>query len=245
MQGSTLIAHRGARLVSRESLRSLPAPVSLGPRHRPIPHADLVETVLAEAEVRSLTVTKEQYALGRHDAALFGILDFSRKLDGGEAGFSLGFRSSQDQSLALLGRAGVRVFVCDNLALSGDTFAFQRRHTLRIDVEATVRAGFDRYERHSETLTAHVSRLRETAVSDTRAKEIVYDALAQKVVPARLLPEIHANYFEESDERPDCRSRTLWGLHNAFTRALRGLSPARTWSASRDLGRLFGLTAAA
>ncbi len=82
-------------------------------------------------------------------------------------------------------------------------------------------------------------------MTDTRAKEVIYDAVAQDVVPARLLPKIHGFYFRPTDERPDCQPRTLWGLHNAFTRALQELKEARAWKASSDLGRLFGLVSAA
>ncbi len=112
MEGSILLTHCGAGQVTREALAALPVPIAMGPRHRPIPHATLVEAIRAEATARGLAITKEQYALTHDGAALFGVLDFGRRLDE-EAGFSLGFRSSQDQTLALLGRAGLRVFVCD------------------------------------------------------------------------------------------------------------------------------------
>ena len=171
------------------------------------------------------------------------MLDFTRCLDR-EAGFSLGFRSSQDQSLALLGRAGLRVFVCDNLALSGSSFAFQRRHTTRLDLELIVRVGFDRYEQHAGVLAGQVARLRQEPVTASRAKEVIYDAVADDVIPARLLARVHQFYFDSSAERPDCQPRSLWGLHNAFTRALQELKPARAWKASSDLGRLFGLVSA-
>ena len=42
--------------------------------------------------------------------------------------------------------------------------------------------------------------------------------------------------------RPDCQPRTEWGLHNAFTRAMRDLTPLRQFGATQGLGRAFGLS---
>lgn len=239
---STLIAHVDAQKVTRASLAALPAPEALGPRHRPIPHEELVDAIHAEADSRCLRIAKEEFALGHGGATLFAVFDFSREMSAGETGFALGLRSSQDQSLALRGAAGARVFVCDNLALAGSVFAFNRKHTNRLDLAQTIRTGFDRYEQDASHLQSHIERLRADEIGDGRAKDVIYEALAQRVIPMRLFHDIHAAYFQPSEVRPDCAPRTLWGLHNAFTRALKRLSPQSAWSANVGLGRLFGLT---
>lgn len=238
--GSTLVAHCGARKVALAELEAMPEPAALGPRHRPLRHDVLVQTIRAEAGRRGFGIAKEEYAIGHQGASLFGVLDFRCVFDA-ESGFALGFRSSQDQSLALRGVAGARVFVCDNLALAGSSFAFRRKHTSGLAIDEAVRAGFDRYEQETTKLAGHIARLRETPVTDTRAKELIYDAVAGDVVPARLLRPVHSYYFDPADDRPDCAPRTLWGLHNSFTRAVQVLPPTRAWSASSDLGRLFGM----
>jgi hypothetical protein len=201
-----------------------------------------VDAIHAEAESRGLCISKEEFALGHGGAALFAVFDFSREMAAGESGFALGLRSSQDQSLALRGAAGARVFVCDNLALAGSVFAFNRKHTSRLDLALTIRAGFDRYEHDAAQLASDIGRLRAEEIAPGRAKQLIYDAIAQRAIPPRLFHQVHEGYFEPSQDRPDCAPRTLWGLHNAFTRALKKLSPPRAWSANVGLGRLFGLT---
>ena len=64
-------------------------------------------------------------------------------------------------------------------------------------------------------------------MTDARAKELIYDAVAADVVPARLLRPVHSYYFDRADDRPDCAPRSLWGLHNSFTRAVQVLPPTR------------------
>ena len=50
-------------------------------------------------------------------------------------------------------------------------------------------------------------------------------------------------YFHPTTDQPDCQPRTEWGLHNAFTRAMRDLTPLRQFGATQGLGRAFGLNA--
>jgi hypothetical protein len=40
----------------------------------------------------------------------------------------------------------------------------------------------------------------------------------------------------------DCQPRTAWGLHNAFTRAMKDLVPTSAFNRSVALGRAFGMT---
>jgi hypothetical protein len=233
---STLITQTGK--VTREELKLLRDPKPLGRRHGPVPHATVVEAIRGEAERRGLRIRREEYALGRGGATLFGIMDFEREWS--EGVFALGFRASQDQSLALRAVAGLRVLVCDNLALSGSVVAFRHRHTTRLDLGETIAHGFDRYETHAAALAATIDRLRTIEIDGTAAKEVIYDAVVEGVIPLRLLSTIHSLYFDPCDERPDCAPRTLWGLHNAFTRAFKGFGPERFWRAQAGLGRLFG-----
>ena len=236
---STLVAHRDAQNVTREDLARLPEPKALGPRHRPVSHLRLVEAIRGEAERRGLRVRREQYALGHGGATLFGVMDFDREWSDGA--FALGFRASQDQSLALRAAAGLRVLVCDNLALCGSVVAFWRRQTTRLNLSETVASGFDRYEVHAAGLAADVERLRGTELTDAEAKAVIYDAVTGRVIPLRLLSSVHSFYFDVCEERPDCSGRSLWGLHNAFTRSFKRLSPERCWKAHLGLAGLLGL----
>jgi hypothetical protein len=109
---ATLITHCGAQRVGREALRLLPAPEPLGSRHRPVPHAELVEAVQAEAMNRGLVVTREEYAVQREGALLFAVMDLAGEavqtpaLEARGRGAALGLRSSTNESFAISLLAG-------------------------------------------------------------------------------------------------------------------------------------------
>jgi hypothetical protein len=229
-----------SKLVQYNDLAALPVPAILGRHHKPIPHVALVDTILREADVRGYDIARQQYALGRKGAALFGVLDF---VGGDERGISFGFRSAQDQSLALRGVAGSRVFVCDNLALSGDTFVLSRKHTTGLDLIDAVRYGFDKFATQVADLGNQIALLESIGVTDSEAKLLIYEVFAAKLLPSRLFEDVNANYFAPKPEWTDVQPRTKWGVHNAITRAIHDLSPTRAFGATSALGRQFGLTA--
>jgi len=237
---STLSAHSPkfqSKLVTLDQIRTIPEPMALGSRHKPVHHARLIDTLLAEIAKRGMTVTREQYALARNQAALFGVLDFASLKTG--RGLSFGFRSSTDQLMAISGVAGTRVFVCDNMTMSGDMIAFRRKSTSGLDLTEVVGVGFDKFVEQAQVLDLQIEILELTAISDMDAKNRIFDVFNAGVLPLHLFTDVSRYYFKPSDEMTDCQPRTLWGLHNAMTRAARDLSPVRLFRASLELGRAF------
>lgn len=258
---STLSAHSPkfeSKLVSVDTLRALPTPLALGRHHKPVPHAVLVDTVHREIERRGYMVGREQLALGRNGAALFGVMDLVPTAFDlvpvnpntgvsvlATRGMSFGIRNATDGSLAIRAVAGTRVFVCDNLAMSGSMFALSRKNTTRLDLADAVATGFDRFLQHSSALSLEIARLQSTPMDDRQAKVLIYDVFASGILPYRLLPDVHRFYFNtDAVERPDCEPRSLWGLHNACTRAIQDLTPARLFGASIALGCHFDIDSA-
>lgn len=249
---STLCVHSGkvqAKHVTFDFLKALPEPAILGPHHKPVPHHVLIDGFRQEAANRNLVITREQFALGAKEAALFGVMDFevatSQALvpvESGPSGLSLGFRSANDLSLAIRAVAGARVFVCDNLALSGDMFAISRKHTQGLDLAAAITAGFDKFMDQAANLAVQIQSLNGRDLSDDEAKIAIYELFHQAVLPVKLFADVNTFYFEQSDERPDCLPRTAWGLHNAVTRAIKSLKPVPAFQRTVAVGKFFGLT---
>jgi hypothetical protein len=247
---STLIAHSPkfqSQLVNLEQLRQVPPPQSLGRNHKPVPHALLVDSIHTEIANRGLTIEREQYALGRKGAALFGVIDLVRYDNDSWAadhvrdgrGLALGFRNATDQSMAIRGVAGSHVFVCDNLALSGETFAFQHKNSRYLDLACAVATGFDRFMQQSRAFDIEVSRLQARELTDMCAKALIYDVFAAGIAPLHLFDDVNRFYFQPDADATDCQPRTAWGVHNAFTRAFRELSPTRLLGASSALSKQF------
>jgi hypothetical protein len=248
---STLIAGHNPKfnsmLTTLDALRLLPDPPALGVRHHPVPHAVLVDGLLREVQRRGYRTSRTQLALGAHGAALFGILDLVPTQEGSpvaheERVLSLGFRNATDQSLAIQGVAGAHVLVCDNLTLSGETFAFKRKNTTGLDLGDAIASGFDRFLHHAHLLDRQIERLSGTTLPDGPAKHVIFDVFNAHIVPLRLFDDVSRFYFHPSDDQPDCLPRTAWGLQNAFTRAMRDLTPLRRFGATQRLGRVFGLS---
>lgn len=241
-------------LTSFDGLRHLPEPVSLGKNHKPIPHTVLVEAIHQEIDRRGYTVQREQLALGKKGAALFGVIDIQPTVPvidvtGGQLtipegrGMSFGFRNSTDRSMAIRGVAGQRVFVCDNLSMSGDLFAISRKNTTGLDLGDAVARGFDKFLAHIGALNFEVARLESVYLTDNEAKCVIFDVFAAGIVPIRLFDDVERFYFRPTDEQTDCQPRNLWGVHNSFTRAVQDLTPTRLFSASVALGKQFQLKA--
>jgi hypothetical protein len=249
--GSTLIAHSSkmkARRVSFEDLAAMPTPQSMGIKHNPVPHATLVEGILEEISDRGFVPSKQQYAVSGNGQALFGVIDLAPVgtsglvADSVQQGLSIGFRNSVNQSMAIKAVAGTRVFVCDNLALSGDMIAMSRKNTTGLNLADELKAGFDKFCQQAELMATQVQELTGHALSNDEAKVIIFDAFAAKFLPVRLMDDVANFYFKASDATPDCQPRTMWGLHNSFTRALKALSPISAFEANLSLGKQFGLS---
>lgn len=240
MNGTLLYANTS--LVTREQLKSL-APPPATATWRPIAHYDLVQTIDRQLAVREITIAREQFALQRDGQRLFGILELMVPdlVSGQEFRFALGIRNSNDKSEAMTIVAGARVLVCDNLMLSGDLIALQRKHTAKFNLSADISIAVDRYREHLTTFNGQIDELKTSPLTDIGAKLMIFEAFDEQILPVRFFPAVARTYFAGTDF-PDVAPRTKWGLHNAFTRAIHQMAPAPAFSATTKLGRLFGLT---
>jgi hypothetical protein len=97
-----------------------------------------------ELERRGIHVAKEEYAIQRYGNYLFAALT-THWLDTGETTLAIAFRHWNDKTEVMKMYAGVRVFICDNMALSGDEIVMNRIHTTRFSPAAELTKAFDRY----------------------------------------------------------------------------------------------------
>ena len=238
--GSVLIAHTGATSVTLGDLRKMPDPKKLGRIHTPVRHDVFVDGLLSALMTRELEVEKSEFAVMRGGAKLFGVIDFASKDK--KIGACLGFRHGNDRSMRVRIVAGLRVFVCDNMMLSGDEVFMNRLHTNTFDILNESIAAVDRYLEVRGKIHDVMERMQDCKISVPRAKEIIYDAVVENdVLPLRLLPSVNEWYFKGDTE--DVKPRTVWGLHNAFTRTIKELPTlnqqmAASSAVTRELGKV-------
>jgi len=236
------LSHAHSQLVTRTDLMTMPAPAATL-TWKPIAHYDLVQAIDRQLAVRDIRIVGEQFAVQRGGLRLFGVLELEvpGREPSGEYRFALGVRTANDRSEALSIVAGAKVFVCDNLALSGDLIAIRRKHTAGFDLNADISRAIDRYQGHLEVFHRQLGDLMYRPLDDAQAKVMVFDAFAMEVLPVRFFPAVAETYFRPQPAMTDVAPRTCWGLHNAFTRAVRQMAPAPAFAATTRLGKFFGL----
>lgn len=238
---STLV-HANSTLVTREQLKYL-APPPATATWKPIAHYDLVQAIDRQLAVRDLRIVNEEFAVQRDGLRLFGVLEL--EVPGAEPSeqyrFAMGIRTANDRTEALSIVAGAKVFVCDNLALSGDLIAIRRKHTAGFDLNADISRAIDRYQRYLQVFHRKLGELTYHALDDAEAKVVIFEAFAMEILPVRFFPAVAHTYFHPEAAMTDVVPRTRWGLHNAFTRAIRQMAPAPAFQATTRLGKFFGL----
>lgn len=229
---STLIGY-GGRTIGREELALVPTPPATE-THRPIPHHEIVRALIETLGFRHIGVVHDEYAVSLDGMKMFGVLDLETQLDG--CRFAIGLRNSHDKSFRLSLTVGVRVFVCSNMAFSGDFQPVLAKHTKSFNLIDTLSIGVDRIQRNFEPMQRQVESWRQTQVTDAQAKLILYSAFVESKLdaPKSLLPDVHRLYFEP--ECPEFAPRTMWSLSNAFTSAFKRLDPVPQFKATAKLG---------
>lgn len=257
--------------LGRDALAGIKTPPPRSSRHLPVPHIDLLQVLDESLGNHGFVIGREQVTtLGRGQEQLFGTLDIfqrsrlpqdfderdiERIVSKSEQVFSIGFRSGNDGTASISLIVGRTVVVCSNGLFSGDAIVLKRRHTTGLRLQREVDLGVERAIEHQGRLDAQVDWLKNTEIKADRAKSLMVDACvgSHDVCAPRYLRHVHDRYFgvggnseqrhEDLTSRPDCAPRSLWGLHNAFTRTFRDeMDPAPRLLASARLGRMLGIT---
>jgi len=229
---ATLIAPRGATLVSREQLAEYEPPQPEG-RWKPVKHSLIVDLIHEELARREIQITKEEYAIQHEGNYLFAAMT-TNWLDTEETAAAIAFRHSNDKTKAMKMYAGVHVFVCDNMALSGDEIAMNRKHTMRFSPAAELTKAFDRYKDGTLVLQRNIEGLKAGPLSLDDAQRKLFEIFYRRLLPARMLIPVTDSYLSKED-------RTDWGLLNTLTLHAKNLPPKGNIRTHAQLGRYFGL----
>jgi hypothetical protein len=238
-----LSAHKDTNLVTRETLRALPAVIGTD-TFKPVAHIELVETFERELNRRDIQIVREQFAISKNGMKLFGTLDLTLNGVQGMAA-ALGFRTSNNREMALQGIAGMRVFVCDNMAFSGETIILRRKHTSGLNLLDEVVEALNQYEIHYRKLKAEIGDLRNYAMENIAAKVMIHDIFARQIMPVRYMPEVSDTYFTQFVSNPEPKysafsDRTAWSLMNAFTEVAKLMPLTTRMDATQEIGAIFG-----
>lgn len=232
----SLCLHAGAAAINRDALAALPLPAARGPRHvvRPfIEDVELIDTFLG----RNGFVIKEEAFGVKTDAKgfpsqFFGAIEIrSKALEGDYLpaepfALTVGVRGSYDQTLPRGLAVGSRVFVCDNLAFSGEVSVYAKQTT---NIGSRIAGLLEAAVGEVPVLADHQAR-RFDAYRNYELSKVKGDAILVECVRLGILnPSDIGKAIKEWDEpsHPEhaANGKTVWTLFNAVTESIK---PANT-----------------
>ena len=128
MNGLTL--HCGAHSVSRDRVLNSVTPDNTD-THYPIAHGELLDRLGNVVSSANMRIKHEAHGLTHGDNRYFGLIELESDSDAAGHGTVVGIRNSHDKAFSAGLVLGSRVFVCDNLAFSGEV-VLARKHTKNI-----------------------------------------------------------------------------------------------------------------
>ena len=155
--------------IGRPELAQIPVPEATL-THKPVPHHVIVEALVETLSFRHIGVVNEEYAVSFDGMKMFGVLDLETQMEG--CRFSIGIRNSHDKSIRLGLTSGLRVFVCSNMAFSGEFTPVLAKPTKSFNLIDTLAVGVDRIQRSFEPMRRQVEEWRQAQITDERAKLI-------------------------------------------------------------------------
>lgn len=235
---STLIAHVDTNKVTREELAALPAPEGTE-TFKPVAHIELINSIEAVLISKRISVVREQFAIRADGSRLFGTFDLSLDGVGAESCGALGFRTGNDRTMKLQMIAGMRVFVCDNMAFAGDSIILNRKHTAGLDLLPELMKAVGKYTVRYEALRAQITDLQALKFEDVEAKAMIFDVFNLHLMPGKYMDQVSQAYFNPPHK--EFEARTAWSLHNAFSEVAKDMSLNRRMEAMQEIGKLFGV----
>lgn len=241
---SSTLSHKDSNRVNYDQLKAIVPPPST--RYwRPVSHVELVDTLKSEISSLGFEIIREDYAINPMGTKLFGTFDLATDLISGTVGDAVGFRHSNDKQIALQTVAGGRVFVCDNMMLSGDVTILKQKHNWSYNLRSLIQRGLGAWQQKRVVMAESVDRMQNTPISDETAQALLARALYNGVTTMQTFKLAYDLYFTRSVQQPeayqDCAPRSAWGLHNAYTRALKESQPNVAFNTNVDLGKLFNV----
>jgi len=122
-----LLLHCGAKAVERGDISSVSTPRATE-TWTPIPHMELIQRVEHTLKANRLTIGSQAHSLSHEGQRYFGLMEIQGRATDEDYCWVLGLRNSHDKTFPAGIIAGSSVFICDNLAFSGEV-KLVRKHT--------------------------------------------------------------------------------------------------------------------
>ncbi len=227
------------KLTPREELSAEVPAREAGRFWRGVPNYALASRLVQQLYRRGILIVNEQWSEDRAKGSLVGGLDLkvpdAPDLPG--MNYSLGLRHSNDGRQAIQLACGARVAVCSNGLITG-TFILRCRHTLRLNLDAELASGVERYLQEASRVKNCIDGLQQQRIDEPRYREILIESGRRNLLPWSALGKVDQEYRNPQHTEFREWRNTGWGLYNAYNEITKQLAPTRQLSALNQLREL-------
>lgn len=218
MKNLNLCLHAGAAATTIDQVSAVDTPSAVD-RWCPIPHIALYNQVVSALGQMNMRVVNEQHALGRNGLRYFAILQIANcKTVSEDYSYVLGLRNSHDKCFPAGLVVGSGVFVCDNLAFSGE-ISIARKHTTNIMRDLPVLTGraVGQLSEKWMDMNTRFEAYKTKELVDAQVHDIAIRALDVGAATPQQIPHIINEWRNPRHPEFSTCGKTAWRLFNAFT----------------------------
>lgn len=220
MNQPTMMLHCGGQEVAREQVYHVATPEPEG-KHFPIAHHLLLEEVERALSGVGYRVETQQHALAKDGARYFAIMALQAENSDYQTVF--GLRNSHDKAYSASLVVGSRVFVCDNLAFSGD-IRIARKHTTHIlrDLPILTQHAMGMLTHHIRNEEERFNVYKQTELAKSQAHDLMIEMIRSRALPPTRVNDVITEWHTPRHEEFATDGNTAWRLFNAVTESLKG-----------------------
>jgi hypothetical protein len=218
-----MMLHRGAIEVKRHDLDLVPLPEATD-SYQPVSHYDLTDRLLTISQdiLTDYCLVGEKYALARQGQQLFAFLQL--KKEEADMGLCIAYRNSYDRSMSVGMAIGATVFICDNMALTGE-ITVMKKHTKNVwtTLEDLAISTIYRSQKNYRNIQVSADRMRSITFSDADAFSHLGMLFGKDIVSPRQISVVRDEWLRPSHDV--FKERNAWSFYNACTEALKSCPP--------------------
>ena len=221
MNGATLITSNEVRMNDLKDI-DMPKPTKT---YVPVSHYDLAMNVGSIGErVIDKELHSKKFGIARKGQHMFGTFTYKNPED--EIGMSIGFRNSYDKSMSIGVCVGAKVFVCENLMMTGEV-TMMRKHTGNIldELNSLIFNVLYNSEDKFATLQEDKESMKTVDISNQEAWQTMGVLFGKGIINTPQISIMRKEWKNPSHN--DFKGKSLWSLYNAGTEALKTCSPTR------------------
>ncbi len=232
---NNMMIHCGGKIATLDEVRSTFTPAHTR-THYPLAHGKFVDRTKDSLVSGGYRILRETHALAKDDNRYFGTLELANH--GYDYGWIVGLRNSHDRTCSAGIVAGTRVFVCDNLAFSGEV-QIGRAHTryCERDLVSLTALAVSKLNDHLGLLDRRIEAYKERQMSNSEAHDLIIRSVDARGIVPRDIPHVLGEWRDSSHEQ--FRPRNAWSLFNAVTEVHKRLRPGALIQRGNSLHGVF------